>query len=88
MINNEYDGMRSPSKRPRPAEALGFDHRLLSLREKHTFNGATEVKCKTRYIQLICNCERKRRVRAYCSCSPGVMRCTDCYHEHLLEVVN
>ena len=60
-------------------------HDHLSIPPYKTFSGIEMVSCRTKYIQRNCICG-KPNMRHYCSCSPGTIRCKDCFKKHILEV--
>lgn len=60
-------------------------HKLSRLPTFQTFKHGCLVPCKTKYIQLTCICPKKVRVRTYCVCSPGIIRCNDCFTNHILN---
>ena len=60
-------------------------HKLVSPPPYQKFMGSQLVKCKCRYPQWKC-CDKKTRVRTYCICSPGVIRCKDCYDIHIIDM--
>jgi Transposase IS4 len=56
-------------------------HRLKSVPKKHTFFAGELVQCQTTYSQRQCiGCHCK--VRTYCTCTPGIYRCPNCYGDH------
>ena len=88
LINNPYVAMGETQNRRREAAATEKEHSLVSLPQYRTFRKTRIRKCKTKYIQLKCACDRRIRVRTYCICSPGVMRCGECFKTHLINAVN
>ena len=85
MVDNNYLEEEKEKKMRRTSPRLATSaHNLVSLEPYKTFDGASLVRCKTRYIQLKCTgCSA--RIRSYCSCRPGVMLCMLCYQKHLLD---
>ena len=89
LINNPYFKDIEGDERklgPGKASRVVDQHGMVSLPPNSTFKKERLIYCKTAYIQLVCSCYRKKRVRTYCKCTPGVMRCKLCFHEHLLGV--
>lgn len=85
LINNDYDnvGNKNSSKRSaRKREA--HSHELLSLPKKTKFDGARVVESVSDYPQFKCKSCNKR-VRTYCRCSPGAIRCSTCHLRHVVE---
>ena len=86
LINNTY-GMEEKSStasksRKRRSRTT---HELCSLPRGKIFSGERMVASHSYYPQKKCiSC--KRKVRTYCYCSPGVMRCNTCFTEHVLAV--
>ena len=86
LINNTY-GMEEKSStasksRKRRSRTT---HELCSLPHGKIFSGERMVASHSYYPQKKCiSC--KRKVRTYCYCSPGVMRCNTCFTEHVLAV--
>ena len=60
-------------------------HRLMHLPKKTKFAGAHIVPSKSEYPQFTCREGCKKRVRAYCSCSPGIIICNECFARHTIE---
>ena len=85
LINNPYVGLIDSPARKRKANAASSVHQIMTLPPYRTFTGTQIKKCKTRYIQLQCECSKKVRVRTYCKCSPGTIRCTNCFANHVLD---
>ena len=88
LINNPYGTAQESRKRRREVTGIDRNHSLTSLPPYKTFTKTRMRDCKTKYIQLRCSCERSVRVRTYCRCSPGVMRCNECFKTHLINVIN
>ena len=61
--------------------------KLISLPAFSCFSGSDIVDCKGAYNQFRCVCT-KVRVRTYCQCSPGFIRCKECFITHFLDVEN
>ena len=86
LINNRYLEQESRRKLQRKAEKDKPTHKLVRLPVYRTFgNSGKIVSCRTKYIQLKCYCGRSR-VRKYCICSPGILRCDYCFFEHRMWV--
>jgi len=60
-------------------------HRLMHLTKKTKFAGAQIVPSKSEYPQFTCRGGCLKRVRTYCSCSPGVIICNECFVRHTIE---
>eukprot|EP00977_Amphora_coffeiformis_P020142 scaffold7918_cov165-Amphora_coffeaeformis.AAC.10 len=60
-------------------------HELVKLPQYAAFRGQALVKEKTKFLQITCHC-KKHRMRTYCQCSPGFMRCNDCFLIHYTKV--
>lgn len=61
--------------------------KLVTLPPSKQFCGTEMVHCNGIYNQWTCVC-RAKRVRTYCKCSPGFIRCNICFIDHCLEVEN
>ena len=88
LINNPYIATQETQRRTREARTVDMEHSLVRLPPYKTFKNLRMHSCKTQYIQLKCTCERRVRVRTYCKCSPGVMRCSECFKTHLINEMN
>ena len=75
---------REESKRDAKKRKVG-ECQLVSLPPYRCFSGANIVECNGRYNQYTCVCTAMR-VRTYCECSPGFIRCSKCFVEHCMEV--
>ena len=76
LINNEYlqTGISPRCGRKRHS----VDHVLMTVLHFKKFVKGQLENCKTKYDKWKCtNCSRN--VRSYCSCTPGLMFCTECY---------
>lgn len=85
LIHNSYDVKddgKSIRKSRRKIEA--HSHELLSLPKKTKFDGVKVVESVSDYPQFKCKTCNKR-VRTYCRCSPGSIRCTTCHLRHVVE---
>lgn len=60
-------------------------HRLMHLPKETKFAGAHIVPSKCEYPQFTCREGCKKRVRTYCSCSPGIIICNQCFIQHTIE---
>ena len=90
LIDNRFiprtsDGRGSHDRKVKKRKTSGCN--LVSLPKNTCFSGTNIVKCKGAYNQFRCVC-RKERVRTYCQCSPGFIRCKECFITHCLEVEN
>ena len=59
-------------------------HKLLTIPRGMEFKGDHLVKSKIQYPQQKCS-GSKRKIRTYCKCSPGILRCHDCYFKHTFD---
>ena len=85
MIDNPYlDKERAEARRSGRIQAGEVKHKLMTCPQYQKFQGKKLVCCKTQYYQKICKC-KKKKPRTYCSCSPGVFMCVDCFAEHVDE---
>ena len=82
MLNNPYMVEESVRTRSQDATPELERHRKLMIAKNMTFKGNELVPCKTSYIQLKCKDCGKKRQRWYCSCSPGHIRCDECFNLH------
>jgi Transposase IS4 len=86
LIYNKYiqqeaeDGLQR-SKRKSP----NMDHEFLTLRVFTKFLVDKIVKANMKYAQFKCT-DCTKRIRTYCRCSPGIMRCIECYAVHIREI--
>ena len=87
LINNPYraEELNSMKKRrsKRVVEARGC--KLVRIPTGMKFSGTRLVKSKSKYPFNRCVC-REMRVRTYCQCSPGTLRCNSCFATHMLEL--
>ena len=58
---------------------------LISLPPNTCFSSTNIVHCRGKYNQYTCVC-KAMRVRTYCECSPGFIRCSKCYVTHYIDV--
>jgi Transposase IS4 len=90
MIYNDYldkenKELTSDERRTSPRNRPKLDHELMTLPAKTTFKGTLMVSVQTMYHQLKCSgCAR--RVQTYCRCTPGVVRCNECYARHIASI--
>ncbi|KAL7571289.1 hypothetical protein ACA910_008942 [Epithemia clementina (nom. ined.)] len=83
LIFNEYfddESDISPDAKRRRTRDRG--HNLSTLPRGRKFSGVRIVKSASDYPQHKCTSCTKR-VRTYCSCTPGVYRCGECFGYHL-----
>eukprot|EP00590_Aulacoseira_subarctica_P007597 CAMPEP_0172415086 /NCGR_PEP_ID=MMETSP1064-20121228/1615_1 /TAXON_ID=202472 /ORGANISM="Aulacoseira subarctica , Strain CCAP 1002/5" /LENGTH=184 /DNA_ID=CAMNT_0013151985 /DNA_START=100 /DNA_END=654 /DNA_ORIENTATION=- len=67
------------------AGVLLASHRMMHLPKKTKFDGVQIVESKCNYPQYICKGRCGRRVRTYCFCSPGIIRCHECFSVHMAQ---
>ena len=85
LINNPYVVRTNQETRKRKVSVVANQHDLVCIPAYHTFHGSTLFSCLTRYIQRKCSSCPATKIRYYCTCSPGTIRCKDCFKTHLLE---
>ena len=86
MIANEYvDDSSAMTTRNDRKRSAAMNHELTSIEPYMTFKKEKLEKCKTRYIQLQCK-KCQKRVRTYCTCTPGEMLCKECFKTHLFDL--
>ena len=82
LIENKYlIADRLQRKRPRRGET---SHCLISLPTSRKFDNGRMVRCRSKYQTWFCEC-KAARVRTYCTCSPGILYCPECYAKHQVE---
>jgi hypothetical protein len=85
LIQNVY--LLLPGERrttPRTGKQKRSLHSLDTIPPFRTFKNSEIVAARTQYIQLKCSSCNKR-VRTYCPCSPGIVRCSSCFANHVIE---
>ena len=89
LINNEYLAQEQSKLELRRSKRMSTvnSHSLVSLPPAKKFRGAKIVKAASRYPQVMCS-GGHRKVRTYCVCSPGIIRCEQCFVLHCLEADN
>ena len=85
LINNPYVVRTNQETRKRKVSVVANQHDLVCIPAYHTFHGSTLVSCLTRYIQRKCSSCPATKIRYCCTCSPGTIRCKDCFKTYLLE---
>ena len=65
-----------------PSAGSSRVHCLKHLPKKTKFAGAQIVQSKCDYPQFSCKGGCQKRVRTYCSCSPGIIICNECFVQH------
>lgn len=87
LIHNPYlEDDTDARKRKSGRISASFEHRLLGLERFKKFSGAQIVTAESEYPQRRCSMCRQKKTRNYCSCTPGVMLCPNCFGQHLLVV--
>ena len=61
------------------------DHVLMTVPHFKKFVKGRLVNCKTKYGKWKCT-DCSRNVGSYCSCTPGLMYCTECYANHRADI--
>ena len=59
-------------------------HYLTTLPTFKKFKNSRIIKCKSKYQKWQCKC-KAACVMSYCKCSPGVIRCVECYAMHHID---
>jgi Transposase IS4 len=85
MFNPYIPEEESEELRRSPRNEQTRAHLLRSLPRGKKFSGAATVNAKIKYPQAKCR-SCKKRVRTYCVCSPGILRCDECYAQHIIDV--
>ena len=83
LINNEY--LQSGVSPRSVCKRRSVDHVLLTVPHFKKFVKGRLVNCKTKYGKWKCT-DCSRSVRSYCSCTPGLMYCTECYANHCADM--
>ena len=83
LINSEYlqSGVSPRNGRKRRS----VDHVLLTVPHFKKIVKGRLVNCKTKYGKWKCT-DCSCIVRSYCSCTPGLMYCTECYANHCVDI--
>ena len=79
LINNEY--IQSGLSPRSGHKHHSVDHVLMTVLHFKKFVKGQLVNCKTKYGKWKCT-DCSRNVRLHCSCTPGLMYCTECYANH------
>jgi hypothetical protein len=88
LIYNTYEPQQDEEQlRRSPRSEATQTHSLRALPRGKKFLGSEMVSSDTPYPQKRC-CGCQRKVRTYCKCSPGTIRCDDCFALHVLEAEN
>ena len=83
LINNvHFRTGTTPRKHPK---RRSVEHVLTMVPPYKKFIQGRLTNCKTKYGKWKCT-DCARIVRLYCSCTPGLMYCTDCYGNHRADV--
>ena len=82
MINNPYLCAEGVTTRQNDEVTEDDGHQKMTILKNMTFKGSQLVETKCSYIQLKCQDCNKKRQRWYCSCSPGHIRCMECFAKH------
>jgi len=87
LVGNIYLAQEAVVTRNRGLRAVPIaEHTSIMVPIYHTFKNGQLVTCKTKYIQLTCRCGN--RSRHYCSCTPGLVVCNNCFPLHVIEATN
>ena len=86
LIHNKYiqeevkEGIRQSRRR-----SVNLDHEYVTLPTNSKFSNGCIATSNMKFAQFKCKtCTKK--IRTYCRCTPGVMRCIECYANHVREV--
>ena len=86
LINNEYLQSGIPPKSG--CKCCSVDHVLMTVLHFKKFVKGRLVNCKTKYSKWNRKCTNcSQNVRSYCSCTPALMYCTECYGNHHADLV-
>ena len=89
LIYNEYLAQERAQRRQRQPQDSRLSttdaHRHATLAQFRKFSGTEMVQSLSRYPLHKCSTCPKR-IRKYCTCSPGTYRCADCYVVHLVNL--
>ena len=86
LINNHYlvqEEEAAETRRSKRLKAI-VGHSLVSLPPYRRFSGASIVKSTSKYPQATC-VGGHRKIRTYCQCSPGILRCNLCFATHCMD---
>jgi hypothetical protein len=85
LINNPYMKKEEPlSATKAKRKRLVTVHELKTLPRGQKFSGSTMVDSLSAYPQGRCN-DCSKRIRTFCSCSPGIYRCNVCFATHFKD---
>jgi len=89
LINNEYlkQEMTTQEIRKSKRKQALTAHCLQSLPPYKRFVGTKIRKSKSKYPQATYT-SGHRKIRTYCVCSPGILRCEQCFVMHCVEIDN
>ena len=86
LLDNNYLETETINRLHRSPRNEGvLEHFLMRLPKRTKFEGSMIVPSNGDYNQFHCRGCSHRRVRTYCKCSPGIVRCEQCFAMHLLE---
>ena len=84
LINNKH---LCSGTMPKKCQKQGIvKHSLIMVPIYKKFLQGRLVSCKTKYGKWKCT-DCSKFVRSYCSCTPGLMSCTDCFGNHRADLV-
>ena len=83
LINNEY--LQSGISPWSGCKHHSVDHVLMTVLHFKKFVKGQLVNCKIKYSKWKCT-DCSQNVRSYCSCTPGLMFCTECYGNHRADL--
>ena len=83
---DQFIKFKSASGEARPVREVQqvYEHELVALKKNQKFAGTQIVYTRSVWPTWKC-CEKEKRVRTYCICSPGIIRCLECYVEHRIR---
>ena len=88
LIFNEHRELKNnvPEYPPAKKKQKSLHHLCHALQNAHGYsNGIWDLLAQKKYQQYICTSKQcKKEIHMYCSCSPGVWMCADCFWEHII----
>ncbi|KAG7356336.1 transposase IS4 [Nitzschia inconspicua] len=84
LLNPYFNRNVATDERPKRKRTC-CEHTFTTLRAYTKWQGSDIIPSSSIYPQRMCK-GKHRKVRTYCSCSPGVVMCEECYAQHKLEI--
>ena len=88
MINNDYLKKEEAQDEKRAKRKITSDHELETAPPNASkfMSGKWVCEAKQKHQQYRCTWDGcKKRIRTYCSCSPGVWICNSCWVDHIRD---